>query len=404
MKKVFLVCIALLLVVVPTITSAQDQFVFGIVLVGSKNDHGWSQAHYEAGEYVEQHIPGSKMLVFESLNTADHPETSLEDVVASMVDQGAQLIFTTSDEFEEDTDTVARNFPDVKFVSVTGSRVLEGLSPSNVSSFDGLMEVPEAISGCAAALTTHTGQIGYVGPLINYETRRLAASAYLGAKYCWENYRGQTKPIQFNVTWIGFWFGIPGVTLDPTEEATHFFDSGADVVIGALDTPEAVQVAGKRRAEGDDVYAIGYDSPTACEDAPNACLGAPYYNWGPQYVATAQEVMADGWKSAWTWIDPVYSDMNNLDTSIVGFSRGEGLSESASALLDQFISEAAAFGENPDNKNAVFLWQGPLNLQDGTPLAASGESVVRVQKLSDGLSIWYLPQLLEGMSGASTTQ
>ena len=41
------------------------------------------------------------------------------------------------------------------------------------------------IAGCAAALTTKTGQIGYLGPLINDETRRLASSAYLGAKYCW---------------------------------------------------------------------------------------------------------------------------------------------------------------------------------------------------------------------------
>ncbi len=40
------------------------------------------------------------------------------------------------------------------------------------------------IAGCAAALTTQTGQIGYLGPLINDETRRLASSAYLGAKYC----------------------------------------------------------------------------------------------------------------------------------------------------------------------------------------------------------------------------
>ena len=34
---------------------------FGILMVGPYNDHGWSQAHYEAGLYVEKNWPGSKM-------------------------------------------------------------------------------------------------------------------------------------------------------------------------------------------------------------------------------------------------------------------------------------------------------------------------------------------------------
>ena len=36
-------------------------------------------------------------------------------------------------------------------------------------------------------MTSKTGKIGYLGPLINEETRRLAASCYLGAKYAWEH-------------------------------------------------------------------------------------------------------------------------------------------------------------------------------------------------------------------------
>jgi hypothetical protein len=28
-------------------------FTFGVVLVGPYNDHGWSEAHYAAGKYVE---------------------------------------------------------------------------------------------------------------------------------------------------------------------------------------------------------------------------------------------------------------------------------------------------------------------------------------------------------------
>ena len=80
-----------------------EPVTFGMVLVGPKNDRGWSQAHNEGGLYVEETLPGSEMIVFESLNPADKPEATLESVVDEMVAAGATLIFTTSDEFEEDT-------------------------------------------------------------------------------------------------------------------------------------------------------------------------------------------------------------------------------------------------------------------------------------------------------------
>src|SRR5690606_5146476 len=125
---------------------------------------------------------------------------------------------------------------------------------------------------------TQTGNIGYLGPLINAETRRLAASAYLGARYCYETYGGgNADDLDFTVTWIGFWFNIPGVTLDPTEETNTFFDSGADVVISGIDTTEAIVVAGQRGAEGETVYAIPYDYKGACEVGANVCLGSPYF-------------------------------------------------------------------------------------------------------------------------------
>ena len=122
-------------------------FVFGLVLVGPQNDHGWSQAHYEAGQYVEQHVPGTKMLSFASLNPGDNPQSTLQDVVSDMVDQGAKLIFTTSDDFQNDTDPVAQNFPDVTFINDSGDHVLAGTAPANVGNLMGKMEWTKLIAG-----------------------------------------------------------------------------------------------------------------------------------------------------------------------------------------------------------------------------------------------------------------
>ena len=55
----------------------EEPFVFGVILVGPQNDHGWSQAHYEGGVYAEENVDNSQMIVFESLNPADKPECAL---------------------------------------------------------------------------------------------------------------------------------------------------------------------------------------------------------------------------------------------------------------------------------------------------------------------------------------
>ncbi|MFN8449322.1 MAG: hypothetical protein U0521_12250 [Anaerolineae bacterium] len=87
-KRLFLGSLVLALIALTVAPAlAQDEFVFGLVLVGPENDHGWSQAHYEAGQYAEANNPGSKMIFFPSLNPADNPQSTLQDVVSEMVDQ-----------------------------------------------------------------------------------------------------------------------------------------------------------------------------------------------------------------------------------------------------------------------------------------------------------------------------
>lgn len=364
-----------------------EEFTFGMVLVGPRNDRGWSQAHYEGGLYVQENVTGANMIVFESLNPADKPEATLEGVVDDMVASGAELIFTTSDEFEEDTLTVAQQHPDVTFINISGDDALTGEAPDNLGNIMGRMEDMKAIAGCAAALATDSGQIAYLGPLINFETRRLAASAYLGARHCYEAYRGESPDdLQFTVTWIGFWFNIPGVTLDPTEVTTGFLDAGADVVLSGIDTTEAIVVSGQRADQGDDVWAIPYDYEGACEEKPGICLGVPYFNWGPSYAETVERVRDGDWEQSWDWNGAYWEDLTDNDETHVGWIHGPGLTAEMQADLDDFISKMAS-GE-------VNVWSGPINLQDGTSYVAAGE-------VATDEEIWYLPQLLEGMQGPS---
>lgn len=364
-----------------------EPVIFGLVLVGPKNDHGWSQAHHEGGLYVEEMIPGSEMVVFESLNPADKPEATLEGVVDDMVAEGATLIITTSDEFEEDTLGVAEKYPDVVFINVSGDDALTGEAPANLGNIMGRMEDMKAIAGCAAALQTETGKIGYLGPLINFETRREASSAYLGARYCYENVRGMNPDdLEFRVTWIGFWFNIPGVTLDPTEVTNSFFDSGFDVVMSGIDTTEGIDVAGQRAAQGANVWSIPYDFEGACDSAPEICLGVPYFNWGPSYLDTATKVSNGTWTQSWDWNPPYWQDLTDNTMTPVGWVNGPGMPAESQAELDAFIASLAS--------EEVNVWAGPISLQDGSEYVPAGN-------VASGDQIWYLPQLLLGMIGPS---
>ncbi len=375
----------------PAATPTPAPIKFGVVLVGPYNDHGWSEAHYTAAQYVKSKVPGSDFIYIDKLNPADRPGTTLEQVVTDMKSKGVKLIFTTSDDFQTDTLTVAQKFSDVTLINVSGEHAWKAgknyKAPANEGNFMGRMEYAKMIGGCAMALTTQTGKLAYLGPLINDETRRLAASTYLGAQYCWTNYlKKDAKALSFSVTWIGFWFNIPGVTLDPTKVANDFYNGGVDVVASGIDTTEALVVSSQRAKKGERVWSVAYDYKDGCAEAPDVCLGVPYFNWGPAYLKTVKDFQAGTWKQAWEWNGPDWKDLNNADTSAIGFNFGKGLSADNKTKVETFIKGLA--------DGSINLWKGPLKLQDGSAYLKDGEVATDQQ-------IWYLPQLLEGMVGQS---
>ncbi len=375
-----------------TTAAPAEALKVGMVLVGPRDDRGWSQAHYEGGQYLEEKL-GAELIVVDLVNPADKPETTVEQVIADMVDQGAQLVFATSDDMKDGVELAAEAHPDVPMIWSSGdSAWADGEAYrgdlAQLGNIMGRMEYGKMIAGCAAALQTETGQIGYLGPLINDETRRLVASAYLGAKHCWEGRGNSADDLGFTVTWIGFWFNIPGVTLDPTQVVNEFYDGGADVVISGIDTTEAIVRGGQRAAAGEAVWAIPYDFEGACAEAEEICLGVPYFNWGPSYLEVAQSVIDGSYTAEWQWLGPDWSDINNHDTSAIGWVTGDALSADNAATLDTFIAGLA--------DGSINLWSGPLNFQDGSPFLADGEVATDQQ-------IWYLSQLLEGIDGASSS-
>ncbi len=377
----------------PVVATEQAPFIFGILLVGPYNDGGWSQATYQGAEYVTTKLPNTQFIYADNVNTAANPNTTAAQFAEQLLERGAKAVIFNSDDMSSGVEEFTAAHPDVPVIWLSGDYAwVDGkrYKPDMTSESDlmGEMEYGKMMAGCAAALTTKTGKIGFLGPLTNDETRRLANAAYLGANYCWTKIAGNTTPLDFNVVWIGMWFNIPGVTKDPSQVADQFFTTGYDVVISGIDSTEAVTEAKKYRDQGQDVYAVQYDYENACDVAPEACLGTPYFNWGVLMLPVIQSIQDGTYTRTFVWGGPDWADINNPDTSVIGFKKSAGLSEENSAKLDQFIAELAG---------GLNLWKGPLNYIDGTEFLADGVEATPQQ-------IWYMPQLLEGMTGVSVSE
>ena len=361
------------------------EIVAGLIMVGPERDHGWNEAHLHATEYVTAKMPNVRWVMIDKVNGADRPDTTIEMVADDFAAKGAQVIFTNSAEFKDPTNNAAKAHPEITFIHISGDAVVDKTAAPNVGNFMGRMESMKHVSGCAAALQSETGKISYLGPLIDAETRRLVNSAYLGAKHCWELRGKKAADLKFNVTWIGFWFNIPGFTLDPTQVVNDFFNGGTDVVLSGIDTTEALVVAGQRAEKGEKVYAIPYDFVDACSEASAVCLGVPYFNWGPLYLSTLKGVEDGSWKQSWDWVGADWKDMKNPDTGTVGWANGPGLSAENQTKLDAFIGELAG---------GLNLFTGPLKYQDGTDFVKDGA-------VATDSEVWYTEQLLAGVKGAS---
>lgn len=326
------------------------------------------------------------MLYIDKVNPADRAGITIPMLVDDLVSKGAKLIIANSDDMKDGVREAAAMHPDIKFIHISGDDVITGKAGGNLSNLMGRMYYGKMMAGFVAAITSKTGKIAYLGPLINAETRRLTAAAYLGARYAWTKVlKKPAADLHFKVSWIGFWFNIPGVTSDPTLVANNFFDGGYDVVLSGIDTTEALVVADQKRKAGKDVYAIPYDFRGACDSAPEACLGVPYFNWIPGYTKILGQAIKGNWQHQFLWLGPDWQDINNTKTSSVAFKAGSILTDKQKNALDAFTKELAG---------GLNLFTGPLNYQDGTQFLAPGANASDKQ-------LWNLPQLLEGMEGAS---
>ena len=244
----------LLLLLIPLATAQEDDTITaGFIYVGPVGDYGWTFAHDEARQIVDEEFDWLETLYVESV-----PEGDAESFIDQLVQQGAEVIFTTSFGYMDGTLAAAQRYPDVLFAHATGF-----MRAPNVATYTAEFYQVYYLNGLMAGALSESGNVGYVGAFPIPEVKRHISAFTMGV-------REVNPEASVSVRWINAWFDPAAAT-----EATQaLIAEGADVLAFTEDTPTVIQVAAER-------------------GLPSFSHYSPMFEFAPEYVVSGQLVHWD---------------------------------------------------------------------------------------------------------------
>ena len=322
------------------------------VYVAPLTDAGWVRQHDQGRKAVEAALSGKVQTTFVE-NVAEGPDA--ERVIRDLAQQGHQIIFTPSFGYMEPTLKVAREFPNVKFESVTGYKTAPNVATSNARYYEG-----RYLAGVAAGrLAT---QAGYVAGFPIPEVVQGINAFTLGM-------RSVNPAATVRVVFLGEWFNPPR----EREAAMTLMNQGAEVL--AFHTGStAVMTAAQERGK----LAVAYHSDMR-KVAPDAQVVAVTHLWGDYYTRRVKAVLDGSWKSGSVW-GGVKDGMIRVD----GFGSKVPAAVQAEVLARQ--ADMAAGRLQP------FATKADVRNNEGQVVMAAGQS------LSDA-EILNMNWLVEGVVG-----
>lgn len=232
---------------------AQNKIKAGFIYVGPIGDYGWTHAHDQGRRLAEKAVPGLETLYVESV-----PESQAEPFIDKMIQQGANVVFTTSFGFMDGTLAAAKKHPNVIFGHASGFK-----RAPNMATYMADFYQVYYLNGLIAGALTKSGKIGYVGAFPIPEVKRHISAFALGVRVV-------NPKATVHVRWINEWFK-PAAAKEATEA---LIAEGVDVLAFTEDSPTVVQVAAKKG-----LASFGHYSPM--------------HKFAPQHVASGQLVHWD---------------------------------------------------------------------------------------------------------------
>ncbi len=332
----------------------KDEIKVGVIHLSNPADgSGYTYTHDLGIQGMQQNLNLSDDQIVRKINISDTDADATRAAIQECIDEGCNIIFTTSWGYMETTAEMAEEYPDIYFSHGTGYMS----NGKNFNNYFGRIYQARYLSGIVAGMNTKSNKIGYVAAMDSTNSEVTGGiDAFAMGIYS----VNQNAKVYVKVT--NSWF-------DPDGEkaaAEMLLNMGCDVIAQHCDT-EYPQTLAQEKG----VYSIGYNSDMS-KNAPEACLCSVIWNWSAYYTSAVQSVIDGTWDGS-----NYYGGMNE---NLVGLTS-----------LADFCADGTA--EKVEEAKAAIL-SGENGVFDGVIETNTGETVGKEGKTLDDATItggidWY---------------
>jgi basic membrane protein A and related proteins len=322
------------------------------VYAGPTSDKGWSWSHEQSFLSIKHELPHVDLTIRKD-SVPDDNSRAVEALLEGMVQQGAQVVYTTSFGFMEPTRTVAARHPDVAFFHASG---FPGPGdPPNVGYYFATIEEGRYITGEVAGLAVEPGaNLGYVAAFPIPEVFRGENAFALGVM--------KTNPTaKVHNKWTLTWFDLK---LEK-EAAESLLDNP---VRAALIAQHQDSTAPQLAAQAAGKWGVAYHA-NMNDAAPKATLTAATWNWVVHNKPTVEAACAGAWtQDGKVTIPKEYTSwMGSMKDGMVGLAplNGEALANHPrrEEIRKLYDDEVAKFKSGDKNLETIFT--GPIKDNTG---------------------------------------
>ena len=332
---------------------AKEDIKVGVLYISDPAEgSGYSYTHDLGIQGMQENLGlSSDQIVRKIVDDSDAQAT--EASIRECIDEGCNVIFSTSWGYMETTAAMAEEYPDIYFSHGTGYMS----NGKNFNNYFGRIYQARYLSGIVAGMNTKSNLIGYVA------AQDSSNSEVTGGIDAFAIGVASVNPdAKINVIITNSWY-------DPEkEEATsrQLLDMGCDVMAQHCDTAYPQTLAQERG-----VYGIGYNSDMS-KETPDSCLTSVIWNWSAYYTSAVKSIIDGSWDGS--------NYYGGMAEGLVGITN-----------LASFAAEGTQ--EKVDEATAAIL-SGQSNVFDGVMTTNTGETIGQEGSTLDDATItgginWY---------------
>ena len=332
---------------------AKEDIKVGVLYISDPAEgSGYSYTHDLGIQGMQENLGlSSDQIVRKIVDDSDAQAT--EASIRECIDEGCNVIFSTSWGYMETTAAMAEEYPDIYFSHGTGYMS----NGKNFNNYFGRIYQARYLSGIVAGMNAKSNLIGYVA------AQDSSNSEVTGGIDAFAIGVASVNPdAKINVIITNSWY-------DPEKEeaaSRQLLDMGCDVMAQHCDTDYPQTLAQERG-----VYGIGYNSDMS-KETPDSCLTSVIWNWSAYYTSAVKSIIDGSWDGS--------NYYGGMAEGLVGITN-----------LASFAAEGTQ--EKVDEATAAIL-SGQSNVFDGVMTTNTGETIGQEGSTLDDATItgginWY---------------